>query len=684
MTRCRPAVLLLLSFLCLVQWVSHATAKRIALVVGNASYQHLPALRNTTNDADAIARSLEYANFEVTKLINADLISMKRAFLAFGRAMREDVDATFIFYAGHGVQVSGENYLMPVDANVSYEDEVAIEGINANDFLRVLNGSRGAVNIVVLDACRNNPFPTSLRGAAAGLAPVLAPRGTLIAYSTAPGSVAWDGGGENSDFTAALAETMRLPGLEIAQVFRKVRGRVLERTEGKQTPWESSSIIGEFFFISQAAKAISPVEVEVSPYLAAATRWKELEAGTDTAALEAFAKQYEDNLFGAAARARLSQIAGQQERPSSAADGLKTALPLPTLSPELHLDAPEMNLAALPPPGLAETAQASRPSDPARVKQALDAAKTINTARGWQLFLSRYGQEKDAGDAAFEALRGLATAAGAAPSAAELERALHLSAGAISEVQTKLAALGYGVGKIDGAFGNRTRSGIASYQQHLGLRATGFVDLNVLHNLGIEWGNIIVEDFKSDRRAKVYNADMLELLGEDARVVEMIRCLPGRSIVYGRFRGHVYAAANYGSRNLPTFDAMLSKCNSHLVSISDHAENTFVYDLVAEEPTFWTFERYREHYNKHGPMLGLVQRRDSKEPSGGWQWADGDRSSFRRWDRGQPDNFDNIEHHSEFWGSALSATSLKNSRADRWNDLPYHGGRFIIEHDSAR
>ncbi len=405
MTRCRPTVLLLLSLFCLVQWVPHASAKRIALVVGNGSYQHLPALRNTANDANAIARSLEYANFEVTKLIDADLISMKRAFLAFGRAMREDVEATFIFYAGHGVQVSGENYLMPVDANVSFEDEVAIEGVNANDFLRVLNGSRGAVNIVVLDACRNNPFPSSIRSAVAGLAPVLAPRGTLIAYSTAPGSVAWDGGGEHSDFTAALAETMRMPGLEIAQVFRKVRGRVLERTDGKQTPWESSSIIGEFYFVPPAATAIAPAEAGVSPYLAAATRWKELEASTDTAALEAFAKQYEDNLFGAAARARLSQIAGQ--RSTSAADEAKTASPLPAPSSERQFDAPEMDLATLPPPGLSGTAVPPRQSDPARVKQALDAARKINTARAWQLFLARYGQEKDAGDAAFEALRGL-------------------------------------------------------------------------------------------------------------------------------------------------------------------------------------------------------------------------------------------------------------------------------------
>ena len=161
----RPAAFgLLLALLCWLGWVSDAAAKRIALVVGNAAYQNLSPLRNTSNDAAAMAASLRQVGFEVTTLVDADLRSMKRAFLEFGRAMRGEVEATFIFYAGHGVQVGGENFLMPVDANVRSEDEVALEGINANDFLQVLNGSRGSVNIVVLDACRNNPFqPVSAR-----------------------------------------------------------------------------------------------------------------------------------------------------------------------------------------------------------------------------------------------------------------------------------------------------------------------------------------------------------------------------------------------------------------------------------------------------------------------------------------------------------------------------------------
>ena len=227
----------------------------------------------------------------MTTLLDADLRSMKRAFLEFGRAMRGEVEATFIFYAGHGVQVGGENFLMPVDANVRSEDEVALEGINANDFLQVFNGSRGSVNIVVLDACRNNPFPAGFRSTAAGLAPVLAPRGTFIGYSTAPGAVASDGAGSNSDYTAALAETIRLPGLEIAQVFRKVRERVLKVTGDQRTPWESSSIIGEFYF-TPPTMAASPTDAAMAPYLEAAAQWKELEKSSDRVALEQFAARF--------------------------------------------------------------------------------------------------------------------------------------------------------------------------------------------------------------------------------------------------------------------------------------------------------------------------------------------------------------------------------------------------------
>ena len=238
----------LIAILFLLAFVPHAEARRIALVIGNSSYQHFSPLNNARNDAKLLSTSLTEVGFDVVTLIDGDQRSMKKAFLEFSRQVRTDVDATFVFYAGHGVQVDGENYLMPVEANAVSEDEVPIEGVNANDFLQVLKASKGLVNIVVLDACRDNPFPSGTRSLARGLAPVLAPTGTFIAYSTAPGAVAYDGGGQNSVFARALSDAMTEPGLEIGQVFRRVRQRVLEATNNKQTPWDSSSIVGDFYF----------------------------------------------------------------------------------------------------------------------------------------------------------------------------------------------------------------------------------------------------------------------------------------------------------------------------------------------------------------------------------------------------------------------------------------------------
>lgn len=690
MTRRRPAVLLLLSLFCMVQWVSHASAKRIALVVGNASYQHLPALRNTTNDANAIARSLEYANFEVTKLLDADLISMKQAFLAFGRAMRGDVEATFIFYAGHGVQVDGENYLMPVDANVSYEDEVAIEGINANDFLRVLNGSRGAVNIVVLDACRNNPFPTSLRTAAAGLATVLAPRGTLIAYSTAPGSVASDGGGENSDYTAALAETMLMPGLEIAQVFRKVRGRVLEGTDGKQTPWESSSIIGEFYFIPQPAIASPPVEAAVSPYLEAATRWKELEAGTDIAALEAFAERYEGNLFGAAARARLSQIGGQQQ-PQLSASEKKTALPLPPApSHELRLDSPELNLAALPPPALSGTAQISgNASAPATALASSDflaqidfeKAERISTARGWQLYLAKH-QSGPFSDSARAALRLLEGGGDELVSPQGAETRMKLTQSQRKEIQLTLSDLGYDIGAADGNFGQKTRREIARYQKALGLTETGYIN-RVLANRFELVGVSSTDSVVSADEARLFDPEDLKGLETDERVIRAAQCLRGKEIIYGEFGSRLYVAVYDRDSSWQTAKSAAQRCDAHLASITSKAENDFVYGLFeADDRIVETGFDGNVSY-KIGPWIGLEQDPGGREPRGGWGWLSGEAMTYNNWLPNQPNDRKQGDDFAMFYGHLEGDRDTADLKANTWGDMgpqnSSHG--YIIEFD---
>lgn len=233
-------------------------AARIALVVGIGGYVNAPPLPNPPNDAALMADTLEAAGFEVTRLIDPDLDGLKRAMIEFGRKLRGgETEAGLFFYAGHGIQVKGENYLIPADASLESEDEIDLQAVNVNDFLSVMESSRSKVNIVILDACRDNPFASSSRGGPRGLAPVDAPKGTYIAYSTSPGSVALDGSGSNSPYTKALASAMLEPGLPIERVFKNARSQVLEATADRQLPWETSSITGEFFFVPEGGAAQS-------------------------------------------------------------------------------------------------------------------------------------------------------------------------------------------------------------------------------------------------------------------------------------------------------------------------------------------------------------------------------------------------------------------------------------------
>jgi uncharacterized caspase-like protein len=168
--------------------------------------------------------------------------------LDFGRKLRGGVDAGLFYYSGHGVQAKGRNYLIPVDATIRDEDEVAIEAVDVNDFLGTMESAASKVNIVVLDACRNNPFGGTFRSAERGLTVVTAPRGTYIAYSTAPGSVAEDGTGDNSTYTRSLAAAIQSPGITLEQTFKEVRRLVADATANKQVTWDSSSITGNFYF----------------------------------------------------------------------------------------------------------------------------------------------------------------------------------------------------------------------------------------------------------------------------------------------------------------------------------------------------------------------------------------------------------------------------------------------------
>ncbi len=229
---------------------------RVALVVGNSAYSTSP-LRNPVNDARAMGAALADAGFEVILREDQEQNEMKRAIREFGERLGNGGVGLF-YYAGHGMQVEGRNYLIPLNAVINSEPEVEYEAVDVGFVLAQMESARSRLNIVILDACRDNPFARSFRSTARGLASIDAPVGTLIAYSTAPGSVASDGDGDHGLFTEELMRNLQVPGLKIEEVFKRVRVGVQERTAGRQVPWESSSLTGDFYFDLTVSEAGDP------------------------------------------------------------------------------------------------------------------------------------------------------------------------------------------------------------------------------------------------------------------------------------------------------------------------------------------------------------------------------------------------------------------------------------------
>ena len=231
-----------------------AMERRTALVIGNGSYNSGP-LKNPANDASDMAALLKKLGFSVTLKKNVGLQEMEEAFEAFGNQLKRGGVGLF-YYAGHGVQVSGANYLLPIGAKINKVADVKYQAVDANKILDEMATANNGLNIVMLDACRDNPFGRSFRNASRGLAIVSsAPSGTFISYSTSPGNVARDGDGRNSPYTAALLKYLQSPGLSISDVFINVRAKVKKETG--QVPWELSSLEGQFYFMPGSAKTVT-------------------------------------------------------------------------------------------------------------------------------------------------------------------------------------------------------------------------------------------------------------------------------------------------------------------------------------------------------------------------------------------------------------------------------------------
>ena len=223
--------------------------KRLALIIGNSEYQNGGSLPNPVNDARSMEAALKKVGFTVLKYENCDLRTMKIAIDDFGKKLKE-YDVGLFFYAGHGIQVDGSNYLIPSNAVLDNKQDVDYDCVRAGRVLAKMEASKTKTNIVILDACRDNPFERSWSRSTKGngLAFMNAPQGSVIAYATSPGRTASDGIGSNGLYTTALLQNLDRPGVSIMDMFQNVRAKVIKDSRGLQIPWESTSLIGKFYF----------------------------------------------------------------------------------------------------------------------------------------------------------------------------------------------------------------------------------------------------------------------------------------------------------------------------------------------------------------------------------------------------------------------------------------------------
>ncbi len=339
----------------LLPWAAASTAEppaeqspRVALIIGNSAYTHAP-LANPVNDANLIAGTLKNLGFQVLQHSDLQQKAMKLAIREFGDALeRAGPDAVGLFYySGHGIQLRGHNYMLPVNARIERESDIDIEGVAADTVLGTMEFARNRLNLVIMDACRNNPFARGFRSASRGLARMDATKGTLIAYSTSPGMVAADGEGDNSPYTRALAASMQQPGLPVERVFKQVRKIVMAETRDQQVPWESSSLTGDFYFSgstdSTPAASPAPLATGADSQVELAF-WGSIEDSRDPAVFRAYLDQFPNGVFAGLARIRQQKLTPDSSavsRGNQISTPAQPASPAPASNPRPTAGSPE-------------------------------------------------------------------------------------------------------------------------------------------------------------------------------------------------------------------------------------------------------------------------------------------------------------------------------------------------------
>ena len=297
------------------------TLQRVALVIGNNAYPRMP-LANSVNDARGMAAVLRESGFRVQEVENADLRGVEQAVQSFAAEIRPG-DAALFFYSGHGIQIAGENYMVPVNFTAVTETDAKYQAFPIGRVADVLQERGARVKILILDACRDNPFH-SARSAARGLAAALTPQGSLIAFATDPGRTADDNpAGGYGLFTKYLIDAMRIPGLKVEEVFSRAREGVVRESSGKQVPWTSSSLLGDFVFRAPEPAPAAPTGSSAESN-ADIVYWNSIKDGKNPSLFQSYLRRFPDGLFREIAEAKLAELApaagpATSPAPSSAA-----------------------------------------------------------------------------------------------------------------------------------------------------------------------------------------------------------------------------------------------------------------------------------------------------------------------------------------------------------------------------
>lgn len=298
-------------------------APKVALVIGNGKYLRAPVLRNAASDAEALAAQLRNFGYDAMVRVDADRAGMEAAIGAYADAIAKRGSIGFFYYAGHAVQLAWHNYLVPVDAAVASADDIQRGCVDASGLMAGLRKAANPLNVIVLDACRDNPFGDDVRLTGRGLSQMDTPSNTLLAYATAPGSAASDGDGTHGLYTESLLREMQVPEARLEDVFKRARLAVRKRSGGAQIPWESTSFEDDFYFIPPAEltrQSEAEREKEFKEQLAA---WQQIQNSREPEVFYQYLQAYPNGLISERAQFRLDQLEVLRIEPQAGPDGVK-------------------------------------------------------------------------------------------------------------------------------------------------------------------------------------------------------------------------------------------------------------------------------------------------------------------------------------------------------------------------